>query len=292
MSRIAIIGSGVVGSATGKGLAQKGHEVIFVDVDMKTIEILCNSGFTAYTPDELKGEGVDAFFISVPTPTVGGAIDLVHIRAAAKTVGERLKTESDYSIVVVRSTVVPGATEKDIIPILEGASGKKAGKDFGVCMNPEYLRYELQKDGGPLKDFVNPWIIIIGELDERSGAVLENIYKAFECPVYRMSIQEAEMEKYIHNIWNATKIAFFNEMREVCKKAGVDAQKTFELVVESAEGSWNPRYGIRDLGPFSGPCLPKDAQAFLRWAEENLNMELPILRTIILTNEGLRKNIK
>lgn len=183
-------------------------------------------------------------------------------------------------MVVIRSTVPPGTTEDILIPILEKYSGKKAGKDFGVCMNPEYLR-EVSNE----EDFKNPWIITIGELDRRSGEMLEKICCHYDCPIAHVSLREAEIQKYAHNLYNACKISFFNEIRMICRAIDVNADKVFELVAKSAEASWNPKYGIRDLGPYGGSCLPKDTVALLSWAKEKLEDSMPLLKAIIKVNE-------
>lgn len=182
---------------------------------------------------------------------------------------------------VVRSTVPPGTTEELIIPAVEEESGKRAGRDFGVCMNPEYLREATAQE-----DFSRPWLVTIGQLDERSGEALQALYAGYDCPVYRVGLREAEMQKYVHNVCNAAKISFFNEMRSMCDELNISADAVFALVAKSAEAMWNPAYGTKNLGPFSGMCLPKDTQAFYAWGKER-GLELPYLRAVIAVNEAL-----
>jgi UDPglucose 6-dehydrogenase len=286
--KLVIVGSGVVGQATGKGFAQKGHSITFCDINPMTLTGLRDQGYQVCSPDLLhKQVGVQAFFFSISTPTVDGKIQLGFLEGAvANFAGGYLKETEEYTVVVIRSTVPPGTTEERLIPLLEKYSGKRAGPDFGVCMNPEYLR-----EGSNEQDFLNPWIVVIGELDQRSGDTIQGIYgeQKVGIPTFRIPLKDAEAQKYIHNLWNATKISFFNEMRVVCRTAGVNTDKVFPLVVESAEAQWNPEYGIRDFGPFGGSCLPKDTTAFLSWSKEILGLHLPLLKSVILVNDDLRR---
>lgn len=284
MSHIWIVGSGVVGQATGRGFLKRGQEVTFVDVDDSKIAQLRSEGLTALTLSEARAfiRDPDVIVLTVPTPTTrAGAIDLSYLETAAAEVGRRLKTAQNYQVVVVRSTVVPGTTEAVVKPILEEVSGKQAGKDFGLCMNPEYLREKTA-----VKDFDQPRLMVIGQLDERSGDMLAAAYENFGCPIHRLTIQEAELQKYAHNLFNAVKISYFNEFREICRAVGADAEKIFPLVAQSAEGMWNSQYGIRDLGPFDGICLPKDAQAFLAWAGQQ-GLSMPVLQAAVEFNHAL-----
>ena len=173
-----------------------------------------------------------------------------------------------------------------MIPAIEKHSGKKEGKGFGVCVNPEYLREKCA-----LADFEDPWLVVIGESRKKDGDILQCVYDWVICPVYRVSIDEAEMQKFVHNIFNANKIAFFNEMRSACRKLGLDCGLIYYLVTESAEGMWSPKYGIQDYGPFSGSCLPKDTSAFLQFATKELKVDMKILRAVIQSNEELKKKM-
>ena len=281
--RVVVVGAGVVGQATGKGLLKLGHSVIFADINEDIVQSLKDQGYTSYTIDELAGqeEKADVTMLTVSTPTDGDEINLSYIAAAAESLGERLRNRDSYHVVVVRSTVPPGTTEELIIPAIEKASGKKAGRDFGVCMNPEYLR-EAEAE----KDFAEPWLTVVGQLDEKSGDLLAEIYQDVSCPLHRVGLREAEMQKYVHNLFNAVKIGYFNELRQICQQAGVDADSVFKLVTMSAEGMWNPEYGTRDFGPFDGMCLPKDTQAFLAWARKK-GWSMPLLATAINNNNQL-----
>lgn len=280
--KLSIIGSGVVGQATGKGFASKDFNINFIDVNPSIIDKLRDQGFTANLASDYDiPNNTDISIFTVPTPTVDGEIQLNYLKLAAKSLAHRLAKMKNYHLAVVRSTVPPGTTEK-IIKILEKYSGKKAGRDFGVCMNPEYLR-----EASAVEDFANPWIVVIGEFDKRSGDLLEKVYTKFKCPIHRVSLKEAEMQKYVHNLYNAFKITFFNEMRRIAKAIKVDPDNLFELTVKSCEGIWNHKYGTRDFGPFSGACLPKDTQAFLAWAQKK-GLEADLLETTIEVNNTFK----
>lgn len=282
MARIAIVGSGVVGQATGKALSHQGHAVFFCDVDEQKISALRQAGFAAGQAEDLANEPFDIAFLCVPTPTVDGAVDLSFLHQACETVGRVLRDVRHYPIVVSKSTNPPGTVRRVIIPTLELFSGKKAGQDFGVAVEPEYLR-----EKHALPDAEKPRLFLVGTEDKHAGHLLAWLRAPFGCPVEILQPEEAEMQKYVHNLFNAAKISFFNEMRTVCRKAGIDAEKIFPLVAETAEASWNRSYGVRDFGPFNGMCLPKDTTGFLTWARQQLGEDMPLLKAVIDVNERL-----
>ena len=277
-TKITVVGSGFVGQATGKGLARLGHSVMFIDTDSIRLAGMRAQGFRALRPEEASSIESDLTMFCLPTPTVGGKCRLDHVYRAVESFAERFHGHRDYHVAVFRSTVPPTTTRKVVIPLIESVSGKVAGREFGVVMQPEYLR-EVSAE----RDFVQPWCILIGELDDRSGEVVERIYRDIDAPITRVSLEEAEFQMYVHNAFNAAKIAFFNELRLVANAEGWDAEAIFRAVAESSEGVWNPLYGVRDFGPFDGSCLPKDASALLAWGEQN-GHSMEILRTVISEN--------
>ena len=284
---IAIIGSGIVGQATGKGLIKAGHKVIFYDINPQIINSLREDGFKA---DHIKDLGkqkinTEFYLISVPTPTNEGHIELRYLEMALENLGKSMRKNKNFPIFVVRSTVPPGTTENLAVATLEKFSGKKNKKDFGICMNPEFLR-EVSAEN----DFINPWMVVIGSDDKESAKKLEKIYSNLKCPIVHVSLKEAEMMKYAHNLLNATKISFFNEMRLVGKKIDVDPEAIFPIVVKSAEAIWNPEYGIKNFGPYSGVCLPKDTEAFFTWTLETVHFEMPVLKGTIEVNKIMKEN--
>lgn len=281
--KVLAVGAGVVGHAEGIALREQGHDVAFSDVDEAVLSERRTEGFRTMSMTGLGLTGIDVVLVSVSTPTTAGEIDLRHLEAAVATIGDALGRASSsepgrYRVVIVRSTVLPGTTDDIVIPLLEAEAGLKAGLDFGVCVSPEYLRQRKA-----VSDSVAPRLVVIGQLDERSGDVAERLNAGFGCPTYRVPIREAEFQKYAHNLCNASKISFFNELRRVAVAIGVDAERVFGLVAQSAEAMWNAEYGTLDLGPYGGACLPKDLEAFLTWADRK-NLELPMLSAVRRSN--------
>ncbi|HEY5140991.1 MAG TPA: nucleotide sugar dehydrogenase, partial [Methylococcales bacterium] len=211
MMRVSIIGTGYVGLVTGVCFAEKGHQVHCVDIDPAKIdqiyqgispiyELGLDKLLQRHIGDRLKATTdlrravleTDVSMIAVGTPFDGREIDLTYIKQAAHQIGEALKEKSTYHLVVVKSTVVPGTTDRIVLPILETASGKKAGDDFGVGMNPEFLT-----EGEAVRDFMFPDRIVLGGIDEKSIDLLEQLYTGFEgVERIRTSNTTAETIKY------------------------------------------------------------------------------------------------
>jgi UDPglucose 6-dehydrogenase len=274
----------VVGTATGKGFAAKGHEVRFCDTSPERLLVLRRQGLRAVDAVELCGLGADAYLISVPTPTVESRIDLSYVLRASAAVGQAMASLDSKPLVVVRSTVPPGTCEQVILPLLGRESGRSGGVDFGLCMNPEFLRARCAEE-----DFLNPRVIVSGALDEWSDRRLRELYRPWpDVPVHSMSLQAAEGTKYAANLFNAAKISFFNELEQVFDSLGVDARAAFAAAAAGAEGLWNPEYGTRGLSAYGGVCLPKDTQAFLSFAESlGFGDAMVMLRATIETNDRL-----
>ena len=280
--RFSVLGTGYLGVPLSVGLASRGHQVTCVDIDEEKVEKI-NQGecpiFEEGLP-ELMEEQVekgtleattdtksavrdsDMTFLAVGTPMrEDGSINLDYIKQAARDAAEGLEGKKDFHVFVVKSTVVPGTTRDEIIPILEDESGLEAGKDFGVCMNPEFLR-----EGTALEDFLEPDRIVIGELDESSGERLEKAYAGWDVPIMRTSLEAAELIKYASNSLLATKISFINEVGNLCKELGID-------VYEVADGVGMDHRVKRDFlnsgDGFGGSCFPKDVRALISFMEEN-----------------------
>ena len=281
MSNILVVGAGVVGQATGKGFARKGHTVSFVDVDSVKIKELNAQGFRASTIDEVNWPMVDIVMLTVSTPTKNKRIILDHIKQAAHQVGYGLATTNKYICVVVRSTVPPTTTEMVLKPILENASGKLAGVNFGLAMNPEFLRQRTSE-----MDFDRPWITVLGVSDQSTTQVLNNLYNPFGGLVIHCTPTEAETIKYVNNIYNAVKISYFNEVHTICEHLGVDSNLVGAVVARSAESMWNPLYGTRGGAPYGGACLPKDTEAFMSFCDD-LGLPHKMLAATIDVNEDL-----
>ncbi len=282
--RLAIIGAGVVGLATGTGLQARGRDVLFCDVDQERVRLLQARGLRAIHTAHLAEQAVDAYILCVPTPTVEGSVDLSCVREGAEAVGSALRRADGWRLIVVRSTVPPGTTEQVVIPALRFSSGRAPGSDFGVCTNPEFLRAATAEE-----DFLSPRVIVIGSLDERSEAAIRGIYASWsDVLVVSTSLRTAEATKYVANLFNAAKISFFNEMDRILVGVGADPDIAFWAAAHGAEGLWNPTYGTRGGRPYGGACLPKDTTGFLGFLEDlGLDGFSRMLRATIEVNDAL-----
>ena len=294
---ISIIGSGYVGLGTAIGFMNNGHTVKCIDNDRAKVKLINNArppvyedGLDEFLSAYMQKSGdliaywdyhevlkTDITFICVETPSQpDGSIDLTYIESAIKELGEALAHKEENHVVVVKSTVVPGTTQRFIIPLFEKSSGKKVGTDLGVVVNPEFLR-----EGEVLHFSRNPFRIVIGVSDEQTANVMEDIYKEFSVPIVRTDITTAEMIKYASNTFLATRLSFINEIGNICKKLGVDVE-------EVAHGmGYDPRIGDRFLRAgvgFGGSCLPKDVQALICSAKE-LGYETALLQAVSELNK-------
>ncbi len=287
---ISIIGAGYVGLVTGACLANLGNRVILVDVDREKIESVKRGRSQIYEPglDEiLRATPVEAThdlayaventsisFICVGTPTNApeDPIDLEAIKELIREMGETLNS---HHLVVVKSTVPPGTTENVLLPLL-GSNGRRAGRDFSICVNPEFLR-----EGSAMKDFLHPDRIIIGEAKGGDGDILAKLYQDFGCPILRCDLRTAEMIKYASNAFLATKISFINEIGNICKMLGIDAYKVAEGM--GYDERINSKFLNAGLG-FGGSCLPKDLKALIA-KSRGIGYEPRILEETLKLNE-------
>lgn len=294
--KISVIGSGYVGSVTAACFAEVGHEVVCVDIDKKKMDQI-NAGIppiyeeglgellqkhagkslTATTDYDSAIMNTNISFICVGTPSAeDGDIDLSIVRAATASIGAVLAKKEGYHVVVVKSTVVPETTEKFVLPVLEETSGKVAGKDFGVAMNPEFLR-----EGKAVYDFMHPDKIVVGAIDPKSGDLVSELYRTFKCEVTRTNPSTAEMIKYANNSLLATKISFANEIGNICKKLGIDTYEVMEAVGKDSRIS--PKFLNSGAG-FGGSCFPKDVKALIGKAKE-IGYSPVLLESVIGVNE-------
>ncbi len=292
--KIGVIGCGYVGSVTGAGFAELGHDVLLVDIDEAKVNLLNAARAPVYEPglEELIArnkarlhatDNVEMLadraliFICVGTPSnEDGAIDLTYIRSAAEDLGGVLAQTTRFQLVVVKSTVVPGTTEQVVKPALEVSAHKTAGSEFGLAMNPEFLR-----EGSAVADFFNPDRIVFGTADERSRRLLEELYRSFHCEKVSTTTKTAEMIKYVSNAFLATKISFANEVGNLCKRLGIDVYEVFQGV--GLDRRINPAFFRAGIG-FGGSCFPKDVKALI--AEAQARGEDPrILTSVIQVNE-------
>ncbi|HEV3481780.1 MAG TPA: UDP-glucose/GDP-mannose dehydrogenase family protein [Candidatus Acidoferrales bacterium] len=297
--RISIFGMGYVGTVSAACLAHEGHEVLGVDPVQTKVDLI-NSGKSPIIEvdiAELVAETVkagrlratcdqdqairetDLSFVCVGTPSqLNGNLDLTHIRRVCETIGKALKAKSAHHIVVIRSTILPGTMRGIVIPILEERSGKKAGVEFGVCNNPEFLR-----EGSAVKDFNAPPKTVIGESDRTSGDMLATLYAKLDAPLIRTDLETAEMVKYVDNTWHALKIGFANEIGNICKSLAIDAHAVMKIFCEDKKLNISSAYLLPGFA-FGGSCLPKDLRA-LTYKAKMQDLDLPIMTSILPSNE-------
>jgi GDP-mannose 6-dehydrogenase len=297
--RISIFGLGYVGTVSAGCLARDGHEIVGVD-PIKTKVDLINSGRSPVIEAEIgeiiatavKGGKLRATdnqdqairetelsFVCVGTPSqINGNLDVTHVRHVCELIGQALKGKSARHTIVIRSTILPGTMHGLVIPVLEESSGKKAGVDFGVCNNPEFLR-----EGSAVADFNFPPKIVIGELDRASGDILSTLYADLDAPLIRTDLRTSEMVKYIDNSWHALKIAYANEIGNLCKTLSIDAHKAMEIFCQDKKLNISPAYLLPGFA-FGGSCLPKDIRA-LSYKAKQQDLQMPILSSILPSNE-------
>jgi GDP-mannose 6-dehydrogenase len=217
-------------------------------------------------------------FLCVGTPSLrNGKLDLGHIGPVCREIGTALRTLDRFHLIVLRSTVLPGTTEDLVIPALEESSGKRAGRDFGVCVNPEFMR-----EGTAVSDFLEPPVTIIGANGDGHGRLLRELYTWAPGRVVETSYRAAEMVKYVSNAWHAVKVAFANEIGTLAKGLGVDAEAVYDLFVADAKLNISKSY-LRPGFAFGGSCLPKDVRALTYRAQE-LDLKLPLCQSVLTSN--------
>jgi GDP-mannose 6-dehydrogenase len=218
--------------------------------------------------------------VCVGTPSrEDGSLDTHYVSAVCCQIGEVLRELDSYHLIVLRSTVLPGITRGELVPLLEKLSSKKAGIDFGFCFNPEFLR-----EGSAIEDFFQPSRTVIGELDQRSGDVVASIYQGIPGSVIRTNFETAEIVKYTDNWWHALKVAFANEVGTLAKNIGVDGREAMAIFTLDKKLNLSAKYLLPGLA-FGGSCLPKDLRALSHLARAH-GLELPLLQAVIPSNEA------
>ncbi|QOJ24016.1 MAG: UDP-glucose/GDP-mannose dehydrogenase family protein [Gammaproteobacteria bacterium] len=305
--KISIFGLGYVGTVSAGCLATDGHSVIGVDPNKTKVDLI-NQGVSPIVEKDI-GEMVaaavknnvlratldvrdavmnsDISLVCVGTPSqLNGNLDLSHVRKVCEQIGAALKEKSAFHVVVARSTMLPGSMRTIVIPALESYSGKKAGVDFGVCNNPEFLR-----EGTAVFDYYNPPKTVIGESDTKAGELLMQLYEKMTAPLIRTAVETAEMVKYADNTWHAVKVAFANEIGNLCKAEGIDGHRVMEIFCQDTKLNLSPYY-MKPGFAFGGSCLPKDVRA-LMYKGKSLDMDLPLINAILPSNQRqIEKGIK
>ncbi len=295
---ISVFGMGYVGSVTAACFGHMGHRVIGVDVSPAKVEMMASgrSPIIEARMSELVEEGhqegrlratTDATqavldseisFVCVGTPSLrSGKLDLSYVERVVYEIGAALKQKNSYHVIVLRSTVLPGTTESLVIPTVEKASGRRAGTDFAVCYNPEFMR-----EGSAVADFLQPPYTVLGAQNIEHLVLARQLYEAIPSAVFETSIPVAEMVKYVCNAFHAVKIGFANEVGTLCKSLGVDAEAVTKIYTSDTKLNISPAY----LSPgfaFGGSCLPKDLRALGHRAKE-LDLGLPLLESVLPSN--------
>jgi len=297
--KISVIGLGYVGSVSAACLASRGHEVVGVDVSPVKVELIAK-GQAAVVEErigELTAEMVasgalratvdiaaaiaetDVSLVCVGTPSApSGSLSTEYLERVAVEIGEALAEHPRWHTVVFRSTMLPGTCESLLIPLLEKASGRSAGLDFGVAYNPEFLR-----EGSSVKDFFDPPKTVIGEYDTVSGDVVAALYEGLPGEVFRVSVRVAEMAKYADNCFHGLKIAFANEMGAICRALGVDSHRMMDVFLADRKLNISPAY-LRPGFAFGGSCLPKDLRGLV-YAARRADVAVPLLSHVLPSNE-------
>src|ERR1022692_2808971 len=297
---ISVFGLGYVGTVTAACLAHKGHNVIGVDLSLAKVEAMqagqspvveprvgtliseshASARLRATSDSEYAVLNSEISFLCVGTPSLrNGKLDLGHIEPVCRKIGEVLKKKKGFHLVVLRSTVLPGTAETIVIPALEKSSGKKLGQDFGVCVNPEFMR-----EGTAVADFLEPAMTVIGAGDSKHSTVLRGIYQWAPGRIFETSFRSAEMVKYVCNAWHAVKVSFANEVGTLAKELGVDAESVIEIFTADTKLNASASY-LKPGFAFGGSCLPKDVRA-LNYRAKELDLQLPLFESILPSNEA------
>ncbi|MGA8493245.1 MAG: UDP-glucose/GDP-mannose dehydrogenase family protein [Terriglobales bacterium] len=295
---ISVFGLGYVGSVSAACWARAGHRVTGVDVNSTKVEMLASgrspilepgmsdfvaqghqAGRLSATTDGIAAvHNSDISFVCVGTPSLrNGSVDLSHIEHVVREIGMALKQKKNHHVVVVRSTLLPGTTESLVIPLLESVSGRRAGADFSVCYNPEFMR-----EGSAVADFLEPPYIVLGAQNPEHLTLLRKLYESTPGPAFETTLPVAEMVKHASNVFHAVKVSFANEVGTLCKHLGVDTEAVSRIVSSDTKLNISSAY----LSPgfaFGGSCLPKDLRA-LAYQARQLDLNLPLLEALTPSN--------
>jgi GDP-mannose 6-dehydrogenase len=297
--KLSIFGLGYVGCVSAACFAKEGHTVTGVDVNANKAEMI-NSGkspiveagigplldevvkanrLSATTDSAAAVHNTDVSLVCVGTPSnTNGSLDLRYVTRVCEEIGVALKDKTERHVVIIRSTMLPGTIETIVIPTLEERSTKRVGKDFGVCINPEFLR-----EGSSLKDFYAPPFTLIGADDPETTATVRELYSRIDAPVIATSVKTAEMVKYVCNCFHALKVSFANEIGNICKAVGVDSHEVMDIFCQDTKLNLSPYY-LKPGFAFGGSCLPKDLRA-MNYKAKQVDVEVPVLSSILPSNK-------
>ncbi len=299
---VAIVGTGYVGLVTAACFVKTGQRVVCIDTDPLRVATVARGetpvheeglatlvrdgvarGQLSATSDLAAGvEQANVIFIAVGTPSHQGRIDLSFVEAAARKVGAALRGRTDFPVVVIKSTVVPGTTDTLVRQILESESGQRVGSGFGLAMNPEFL-----SQGTAVRDFLEADRIVIGANDPRSASVVSGLYDTFPAPLLTMTLREAEMVKYAANGLQATLISYANQIAALCEATPhLDHRHVLEAVhLDRMLGGSHVgacRFLMGGIG-FGGSCFPKDLEALASYGRQ-LGVPMPLIEAVSSIN--------
>lgn len=296
--RISIFGLGYVGAVSLACLARDGHRVIGVDIDASKLELIrsrkspileegiqelmrdvVDSGRVTVTSDARQAiEDTELSFVCVGTPSAAnGSQDLTAILRLAEQIGAALASKKEFHTIVIRSTVQPGTVEEHIEPILERASGKRSGVDFGLCFQPEFLR-----EGSSIRDYDHPPYTIVGGNCEQAVNVVRELFAHLDARFMVTNIRVAEALKMSCNAFHAMKITFANEIGRVSQALGIDSFEVMRLVCADTRLNISPAY-LKPGFAFGGSCLPKDLRALTTIAKQH-DLVIPMLSSLLPSN--------
>lgn len=296
--KLSVFGLGYVGSVSAACLAERGHGVIGVDSnpaktglinqrqapiiekDVGAIIARCGeAGRLRATTDPFEAVAhSEASIVCVGTPVLStGRLDTRALEKVAHEIGTAIAAKPSRHTIILRSTMLPGTFRQLVVPAVEAASGMKAGLDFGIGVNPEFLR-----EGSAVADFLNPEKTVIGTDDEPTAAFISGLYEGLPGQFVRTTPELAQLSKYIDNSWHALKVSFANEIGNLCKALGVDSHDAMALLVLDRKLNISPAY-LKPGFAFGGSCLPKDTRA-LAWFARSLDLQLPLLQSIMTSN--------
>lgn len=297
---ISVFGLGYVGAVTSVCFADMGYQVIGVDLDdqkvlgmnngippiveeglVENLSLVLNRNRFKATTDAINAVlDTDVTLVSVCTPSrEDGGCNIDYLKAVSDTIGQALSKKDGYHLILFRSTVPPGTTRNDLIPIIEKVSGKTCGKDFGVCFNPEFLR-----ETTAIQDFHRPPKTVIGACDEYAARMTSKLYENVGGEIYCCSMEAAEFVKYIDNTWHALKVTFGNEVGRLCKAADVDSYEVMKIFCQDRKLNISEKYLMPGTA-FGGSCLPKDVRG-MQYLSDKYELDLPVIHSIIHSNNA------
>ena len=297
--RVSVFGLGYVGCVTSACLAKAGHEVVGVDLNRDKVEMISAARSPIVEPGlgdvlaevvfsgrlratdstEEAVQATDLALICVGTPGRGnGQLDTSAVERVGEEIGRALRDRDRYTV-VLRSTVLPGTTEKRLAPAIARGAGRALEGWLGLAVNPEFMR-----EGSSLRDFAQPPMTLVGAADDAAVSALRTLYASVEAPLVTTTIRSAEMAKYVSNAFHALKVSFANEIGDVCAALGGDAQEVMRVFLMDRKLNVSEAY-LRPGFAFGGSCLPKDVRALVH-AAHAADLSLPLLSSILPANEA------